>query len=75
MLSFESARSTRLCDGLDRRRWLQVGGLGAFGLSLPQMLGQPRVQAAPALSPETFGKAKACIVLFLLFVLVASNGE
>jgi len=66
MLSFESARSTRLCDGLDRRRWLQVGGLGAFGLSLPQMLGQPRVQAAPALSPETFGKAKACIVLFLL---------
>src|SRR5438067_523250 len=29
----------RLCDGLTRREWLRVGGLGAFGLSLPALLG------------------------------------
>src|SRR5437660_296841 len=29
----------RLCDGLTRREWLRIGGLGAFGLSLPALLG------------------------------------
>jgi hypothetical protein len=37
-----------------------VGGLGALGLSLPNA-----VSAAPA-SGGAFGKAKSCIVLFLL---------
>lgn len=50
----------RLCDGLTRRDWLRVGGLGAFGLSLPDLLRHHQVQAAaPA-------KVKACIVLFLM---------
>ncbi|HZT80541.1 MAG TPA: DUF1501 domain-containing protein [Gemmataceae bacterium] len=54
----------RLCDGLTRREWLRVGGLGAFGLSLPALLRAGPAAAAPA--PErTSGKAKACIVLFL----------
>ena len=65
MLRFHSSRRTRLCDGLDRRQWLQVGGLGAFGLGLEQLLAQPRPATAASTSP-TFGKAKACIVLFLL---------
>ena len=30
--------SARLCDGLTRREWLQVGSLGAFGLTLPRLL-------------------------------------
>lgn len=47
---------TRLCDGVTRREWLRVGGLGAFGLSLPQVL------AAPAAAPR---RAKACIVLWM----------
>ena len=39
------ARGTRLCDGLTRREWLRVGGLGALGLSLPALL-EARVEAA-----------------------------
>jgi hypothetical protein len=55
---------TRLCDGLSRREWLRVGGLGALGLSLPALL-EARAQAAPA-AGTSFGKAKACILLFHL---------
>src|SRR6187402_2344896 len=47
-----------LCDGLTRREWLRIGSLGAFGLSLPQLLAAR--QTAPA------RKAKSCILLFFL---------
>ena len=53
----------RLCDGLTRREWLRVGGLSAFGLSLPGLLAVRR--ASRAATPGT-GAAKACIVLFHL---------
>ncbi len=56
---------TRLCDGWTRREWLRVGGLGAFGLSLPALL-QARAQAAPAGGGASFGRAKSCILLFQL---------
>jgi hypothetical protein len=36
----------RLCDGLSRREWLQVGGLALSGLTLPGLMRRP-VQAAP----------------------------
>ena len=55
-----SDRGSRLCDGLTRREWLRVGGLGLSGLSLPQLL-SAQGQTSPSL-----GRAKACIVLFLL---------
>jgi hypothetical protein len=55
----------RLCDGLNRREWLRVGGLSVCGLSLPALLAAPRRTSANSVEP-TFGKAKACIVLFLL---------
>ncbi|HZY88867.1 MAG TPA: DUF1501 domain-containing protein, partial [Gemmataceae bacterium] len=55
---------TRLCDGWTRREWLRVGGLGAFGLSLPALL-QSRSEAAPG-GGGSFGKAKSCILLFHL---------
>jgi hypothetical protein len=54
-------RGLRLCDGLTRREWLRVGGLGLFGLGLPALLAGPRNAAA---APQR--KAKACIVLFHL---------
>ena len=38
----------RLCDGLTRREWLRVGGLGAFGLSLPRCCRPAPSAAAPA---------------------------
>ena len=55
-----------LCDGLSRRDLLHVGGLGAFGLSLSSFL---RIKAAESIPPQrastsTFGRAKACILLF-----------
>jgi hypothetical protein len=57
----------RLCDGLDRREVLRIGGLGFTGLMWSDWL---RARAAAAdqphadRKPATFGKAKACIVIF-----------
>src|SRR5437773_2725961 len=57
-------RSTRLCDGMSRRDWLRVGGLSALGLSLPALL-QTRQASAASIVPSG-GRAKSCIVVFLL---------
>lgn len=60
----------KLCDGLTRRDFLHVGGLGALGLGLDQFFSlrhsQAREQTARAADPSrpNFGKAKACILLF-----------
>src|SRR6516162_10955198 len=48
----------RLCDGLTRREWLRVGGLGFAGLSLSDLL-QTRTAASPG------ARAKSCIQLFM----------
>jgi hypothetical protein len=54
----------RLCDGLTRRDLLPAGAV--FGLTLADYL---RLREAPAAEPRPtlpgFGKAKACILLFL----------
>ncbi|MBM4069360.1 MAG: DUF1501 domain-containing protein [Planctomycetes bacterium] len=52
-----------LCDGLSRRDFLHLGGLGAFGLGLGDLL-RLREAQANAMSRGGFGKAKACILLF-----------
>ncbi|MFM7103225.1 MAG: DUF1501 domain-containing protein, partial [Verrucomicrobiota bacterium] len=58
------------CPGpsMDRREWLRVGGLGALGLALPQLL-PPATRAAEAAGPgaagSLFGRARSCILLFL----------
>ncbi len=52
--------SAPLCDGLSRRDWLAVGGLGAFGLTLPGLL---RAHESVPAKPK---KAKSVILLFLL---------
>ena len=56
--------SFRLCDGLTRRRFLQVGGLGMFGLGLGDLF---RLQARPAAAARAprFGQAKSCILIHL----------
>ncbi len=50
----------RLCDGLSRREFLRLGGVGALGLD--QFLA-----TSPAAEQRTarFGQAKSCILLFL----------
>ncbi len=72
MLSFRG-RATRLCDGLTRREWLRVGGIGMLGLSLPNLLSHQSAVAAPlptprlaeGLSGAMFGRAKNVIFLWL----------
>ena len=59
--------STRLCDGVSRRQFMRVGGLGTLGVALPQLLRSPPSRAAEG-SPtavSTFGKAKRCILLYM----------
>jgi hypothetical protein len=56
-----------LCDGMTRRDMLWAGGLGLFGLALSDYL-RLTVQVARAnggSTPKSFGKAKACILLYL----------
>ena len=55
--------STRWCDGVSRRDFLQIGSLGAAGLALPDLF---RARAQGATTPARgMGRAKACILLFM----------
>ena len=45
MLNISGKASVRTCDGVTRRDFLQVGTLGAIGLSLPQLM-SAQAQAA-----------------------------
>jgi len=57
--------STRiLCDGLTRRDFIHLGGLGAFSLGLSDLFRLQQARAAAGQVARGFGKAKACILLF-----------
>lgn len=67
MLQILGTKKT-LCDGLTRRDFLQVGGLGALGLNVANTT---RAPAAEPLGQDrrkdfggAFGRAKSCILLF-----------
>src|SRR6516165_11454408 len=51
--------TNRWCDGISRREFLQIGGLGTAGLALPELF---RAQAA---APGQRRPARACILLFM----------
>jgi uncharacterized protein (DUF1501 family) len=53
--------SKKLCNGWTRRELLTAAGVGALGLGASALL--PR--AAGAAAPPSFGRAKACILLYL----------
>jgi len=53
----------QLCDGFSRRDLLRLGGLAPFGLGLNDLLAS--ADTRPASPSRNFGKAKACILLFL----------
>src|SRR5437867_8264351 len=63
MLRILGSRKT-LCDGISRRDFLHIGGLGVLGVGLSDVLGLQAAQAAIAKPTSGFGKAKACILLF-----------
>src|SRR5579872_2619382 len=54
-------RGVRLCDGINRREALRVGGLGFTGLLWSDVM---RARAAGKPRAGRFGKAKACILVF-----------
>ena len=55
----------RFCDGLSRRDWLQIGGLGMLGVGVDDFLRLQSAQASPTteVTEPNFGKAKSCILL------------
>jgi hypothetical protein len=57
--------AVRLCEGTTRRQWLRVGGLGAAGLLLPDLLRARATAAQPNDGVKSFGRAKSCILVFL----------
>ena len=61
MLDFIGNEQATLCGGVSRREFLQVGALGAVGLSLPQYLSAKQMGAVRPGSDE-----KACIMIFNL---------
>jgi hypothetical protein len=54
----------RWCDGVSRRQFLQIGGLGAAGLALPELF-RARAAGSTNAAPTNAGRARACILLFL----------
>ncbi|HKI36018.1 MAG TPA: DUF1501 domain-containing protein [Gemmataceae bacterium] len=55
-----------LCDGLTRRDFLHVGGLGGLGLGLGDLFRLSEAQGSQpgGVASGGFGQAKACILLF-----------
>jgi len=58
-------RPTRLCDGINRRELLRIGGLGAMGLSLPGLLKATEGPPPGIIDDPTFGRAKNVIYVWL----------
>jgi hypothetical protein len=54
----------RLCDGVSRRDFLQIGGLGMLGLTHGDALRLNASSADHSVHGRHYGKAKACILLF-----------
>lgn len=54
-----------LCDGLARHDLLQIRGLGAFGLSLADLMHLGAASLTAARGAMKFGQARSCILLFL----------
>jgi len=50
---------------IGRRTLLQIGGISALGLSLPQLLNQPPMRAEDTARGSQFGKAKNLIWLYM----------
>lgn len=59
-MAIRSKSDPKSCAGPSRRELLRVGGLSAFGLSLPELL------ASRAVAGNSTRPAKNCIVLFLM---------
>lgn len=63
-----TAPPVKLCDRFSRRELLRVGALGAASVSLADLMRgrKASAQSADATTSGAFGRAKSCIVLFLM---------
>jgi hypothetical protein len=51
MLTINAKQGSRLCDGVTRRRFLEVGSLSVFGLSLADLLRRSAAGADASAGP------------------------
>jgi hypothetical protein len=65
MFDVVMGRGQARCDGVSRRDFLRVGGLGALGLSLPRALEAAARTPAPASTGTAAPRAKSVILVFL----------
>ena len=63
-ITLSNSRS-RLCNGVSRRDFLRVGGLGVFGISLASALAREKLLAADAAPAARRAKAKSVILIYL----------
>ena len=63
MLTFHGKTNSRRCDGVSRRDFLRIGGLGVAGLSLADMLRTEAAYAAAGGNPKA--RAKNVIVIYI----------
>jgi uncharacterized protein (DUF1501 family) len=63
MLQLATGRKSRECTGLSRREFLRVGGLSAFGLSLPTFLRMQEASASESRRPRR--RDVNCILLWM----------
>ncbi|MFP6905143.1 MAG: DUF1501 domain-containing protein [Verrucomicrobiota bacterium] len=64
MLTILSQHEKPFCDGVSRRNFLRIGGLGLGGLALPELL-RAEAGIAPATGYSTGGSGKSIIMIFL----------
>jgi hypothetical protein len=57
--------NVELCEGWTRRECLRVGGIGFLGLTLADLLRAQAGRVSTSRQAGSFGRAKACIVVFL----------
>lgn len=62
MLRINQGSAHRFCDGISRRRFLEIGSLGAFGLSLPALL-RSEATAADASGRGARHSSKRSVIL------------
>ena len=61
-----SGRSNRRCDGISRRDFIRIGGLGPLGLSLPGLLAAQKAMAGdPTAGVSARPRAKSVLLVFL----------
>jgi len=64
MLTIDKKQGSRFCDGLSRRRFLEVGSLSVFGLSLADLLRRPTHGADSAGRPARYSSPRSVILIW-----------